>query len=321
MSLIERAVQKLTGNGTPEHPASVPSHPGAGDAGDRSTVERLVDRIQESTSAADAPIGSHRIPELLRSAAPQPAGRTVGIDLNMLRRRGFALQDGEQNRISQEFRLIKRPLLANAFGKGVPQVRNGRRIMVTSAFPGEGKSFNAINLALSIAAERDHKVLLVDADVAKPSIPRELGIEPGPGLMDWLVDENQDVSRLVMQTNIDKLSILLAGTRHDHATELLASTAMTRLLDQISARYPDRIIVFDSPPLLLTTEARVLASYMGQIVLVVESGGTPRQAVMDALGTIEGCEIVGLILNKAVTSQKSGYGGYGYGYGYGHGST
>ena len=96
---------------------------------------------------------------------------------------------------------------------------------------------------------------------------------------------------------------------------------MTRLLDQISARYPDRIIVFDSPPLLLTTEARVLASYMGQIVLVVESGGTPRQAVMDALGTIEGCEIVGLILNKAVSSQKSGYGGYGYGYGYGHGST
>jgi len=318
MSLIERAVQKLSGTDVSNHPAAAPAGVAAADAAERSTIERLVDRIQDA-AAADLPPGTTRPPELQRGAAAHTGGRVVSIDLNMLRRRGFALQDGEQNRISQEFRLIKRPLLANALGKGVPQVRNGRRIMVTSAFPGEGKSFNALNLALSIAAERDHKVLLVDADVAKPSIPRELGIEPGPGLMDWLVDDAQDVSRLVLQTNIDKLSILLAGTRHDHATELLASTAMTRLLDQISARYPDRIIVFDSPPLLLTTEARVLASYMGQIVLVVESGSTPRQAVMDALGTIEGCEVVGLILNKAVSSQSSGYGGYGYGYG--HGST
>lgn len=185
--------------------------------------------------------------------------------------------------------------------------------MVTSAFPGEGKSFCAINLAMSIAAERDQKVLLIDADVARPSIPRELGISAEAGLMDWLIDGKLDVADLVLATNVDKLSILPAGRRHQSATELLASTSMSRLLEQISSRYPDRICIFDSPPLLVTTEARVLASYMGQIVMVVEAGRTPRDIVMEALSTIESNEIIGLVLNKAKKIETSGYYGYGYG--------
>jgi len=310
MSLIERAVGRLGGTGNTATPTTSDAQDvTAKSAGAHSSVEEMVDRIA---------LGGEGILNKVTDAQRKPA-RSVQIDLQDLRTRGFVMPDGEQNRAAQEFRVIKRPLLANAFGKGVAPVRNGRRIMVTSAFPGEGKSFNAINLALSIAAERDHKVLLVDADVARPSVPRVLGINADVGLMDWLIDGNLDVADLVLQTNVDKLALLPAGRRHEHATELLASAAMTRLLDQISARFPDRIVIFDSPPLLVTTESRVLASYMGQIVMVVEAGSTPRAAVMEALSTIEGSEVVGMVLNKSKGTEGSGYGGY-YGYGYGHGS-
>ena len=140
------------------------------------------------------------------------------------------------------------------------------------------------------------------------------GVQAEAGLMDWLVDGSRDLTELVLDTNVDKLSILPAGRRHEHATELLASDGMSRLLDQLSERYPERILIFDSPPLLVTTEARVLASYMGQIVMVVEAGRTPREAVTQALSTIESNEIIGLVLNKAHNVETSGYyQGYGYG--------
>lgn len=267
----------------------------------------------ERASRAGAVAGPAESAERPQAIAP------LEIDLASLRERGFVTPDVHDSQTAGEFRIIKRPLVRNAFGTGAAPVRNGKRIMVTSAFPGEGKSFCAINLALSIAAERDHKVLLVDADVARPSIPRELGITTDAGLMDLLLDAKLDPSSLVRPTNIDKLSILPAGRRHQQATELLASAAMSRLLEQLSTRFPDRVLIFDSPPLLLTTEARVLASYMGQIVMVVEAGKTPKEAVKEALATIEGAEVVAMVLNKARTPIGSGYGGYyGYGYGYGH---
>jgi len=222
MSLIERAVGRHGAAGSNTSGATADALETANKpVAAHSTVEAIVDRIAQ---------GGEGILARSADAARKPS-RSVQINLQDLRMRGFVMPDGEQSRAAQEFRVIKRPLLANAFGKGVAPVRNGRRIMVTSAFPGEGKSFSAINLALSIAAERDHKVLLVDADVARPSIPRELGITADAGLMDWLIDSNLDVADLVLQTNVDKLAILPAGRRHEHATELLASAAMTRLLD------------------------------------------------------------------------------------------
>jgi exopolysaccharide/PEP-CTERM locus tyrosine autokinase len=257
---------------------------------------------------------------VVKPTAEAPAARStksspVRIPIEMLRARGFVTPDAAPTAISQEFRVIKRPLIANAFGRGAEAVHNGRRVMVTSAFAGEGKSFCAINLAMSIAAERDTYVLLVDADVAKPSIPRELGVEGGPGLMDCLIDRTLDVGDLVQPTNIERLSLLPAGRHHEHATELLASASMKDLVDHLANRYDDRIIIFDSPPISLTTEARVLASYMGQIVMVVEAGVTPREAVTDALASIGSPEVVGLVLNKARETRGARYQGYGYGAG------
>jgi receptor protein-tyrosine kinase len=251
-------------------------------------------------------------------ARTSSASRTIQIPIKRLIARGFVAPDGVASAISQEFRVIKRPLLANAFGRGTDPLPRGRMVMVSSAFPGEGKSFCAINLALSIAAERDTRVLLVDADVARPSLPRELGIRSSAGLMDWLIDGTPELERLVRPTNVERLSLLQAGRRHDHATELLASDSMACLLDLLATRYPDRIIIFDSPPLLITTESRVLASYMGQIVLVVEAGNTPREAVKEALASVGDPGMVGLVLNKSRDARAGGHYGYeGYGYGAG----
>jgi receptor protein-tyrosine kinase len=184
--------------------------------------------------------------------------------------------------------------------------------MVTSALPKEGKTFVAINLALSIALEVDSTVLLVDADVANPSVARVMNLPQRKGLMDLLTSDRLEVADVLLKTNVDKLSLLPAGTPHPRATELLASQAMADLVAEMASRYPDRILVFDSPPLLLTTEARVLASHMGQIVMVVESDRTSQMAVTRAIETIESCPIVLMVLNRALRSEIGNYYGYGY---------
>lgn len=238
--------------------------------------------------------------------------KAVTIDLQRLREGGMIAPDGDKTPLAEEFRVIKRPLLKNAFGAG-SQIRNGNLIMVTSAFPREGKSFCAINLAMSIAMERDRTVLLVDADVARPSIPQKFGIAPDVGLMDVLLDSHVSLGDAIVRTNVNKLALLPAGRPHRQATELLASEAMANLLAELSERYSDRIVIFDSPPLLVTTEARTLAANMGQIVMVVESDSTTHEALREALSTIESCDVVGMVLNKGRRSNPGdSYGYYGY---------
>ncbi|TAM34235.1 MAG: tyrosine-protein kinase family protein [Burkholderiaceae bacterium] len=248
-----------------------------------------------------------------------PSSRSVEINLEALAAAGIVSPQSPRSQIADQFRVIKRPLINNAMGKGPSVITHGNLIMVTSALAGEGKTFTAVNLAMSIATELDYTVMMVDADVARPSVMKVLGLPEGPGLLDLVLDDSSDMSSMLLKTNIDKLTILPAGTPHPRATELLASDAMIRLLDEIANRYPDRIIVFDSPPLLLTTEARVLASHMGQVVVVVQAGRTLQSEVRHALATIEACPVKLMLLNQARTLSQEGY-GYGYGYGPGMGS-
>ena len=258
---------------------------------------------------------------LVEPDKPVQTSKRVEIDLEALAAAGIVSPNAPRSRIADQYRVIKRPLISNAMGKSGAVIDNGNLIMVTSSVPGEGKSFTAINLAISIAAELDNTVMLVDADVARPSVLRVLGLPPGPGLLDLLVDGSEDLSSMLLKTNIDKLSILPSGTPHERATEMLASDSMTRLLLDMGKRYADRIIIFDSPPLLLTTESRVLATHMGQIVMVVHAEKTLRSDVQDALATIEACPVKMMVLNQARTNAAGGYGygsGYGAGYGYGY---
>jgi len=250
--------------------------------------------------------------------------RRVELDLVALNAAGLLTPHAPRSHLADQYRVLKRPLISNAMGKGADTVKHGNLIMVTSALPGEGKSFTSVNLAMSIAAELDHTVMLVDADVARPSVLRMLGLPAGPGLLD-LLEGKADMADVLMRTNVDKLTLLPSGTPHPRATELLASEAMNQLLDDMATRYPDRIIIFDSPPLLLTTEARVLATHMGQIVMVVAAGRTLQGSVQQALAAIERCPVKMMVLNKAEARIAGGYGygygyaGYGTGYGYGYG--
>jgi len=236
------------------------------------------------------------------------------IDLKKLEAKGFITPTNANTMLSNTFRMIKRPILNNVDGKGATRLEHANLIMVTSSLSEEGKSFSAINLALSIAMEKNKRVLLIDADVNKPSHHEEFGIDMEYGLTDLLSGKVDDMSRIMCKTNIPSLSLMFAGTLTSHATELLASQAMEDFVHEISTRYPDRIIIFDSPPLLQTTESSVLASHMGQVVMVVEAEKTLRYQVKKSLGLLSN-EIVLMLLNKM--REKTDQGNYGY-YGYGH---
>jgi protein-tyrosine kinase len=224
--------------------------------------------------------------------------KKVDLDLNRLRDMGMVTAAGGRTLLVEDFRIIKRPLIKRAFAERSENAPPGNLIMITSSLPGEGKTYCAINLAMSIAMELDHTVLLIDADVARPSVLRTLGLPAQRGLMDILLDDKLELADVMLRTNVDTLSILPAGTSTPRATELLASQTMSTFVYEIANRYPDRIVIFDSPPLLLTSEAHVLATYMGQIVLVVESEATTQHAVKESLRQLEGCSNVNIIYNK-----------------------
>lgn len=238
------------------------------------------------------------------------------LDMEALKKNGILTPDQERTKFAEEFRMIKRPLLMNAFGKGAAPVARGNMIMVTSAMPGEGKTYNALNLAMSMTMEMDSTVLLVDSDVVKPSLTGQLGLEGYPGLIDLLLDSSMHLGDVIINTDIPRLRVLPAGKKHVRSTELLASEQMNRIATELSERYSDRIILFDAPPLLATTEATVLAHLVGQILLIVEAGKTSEQAVKEAISLLNKDKVIGTVLNKSRGSFGSGYyGGY-YGGGY-----
>lgn len=316
MSLIEQAAKRLEQlrQAGVELPNSEP---------EGQQPPRTVHKTPEPASPATAQAPSLAPATQADSSTHSPehpssaSAKRIELNLEAISASGLLVPNAARSELADEYRVIKRPLIANAMGRNSTTIDYGNLIMVTSALPGEGKSFSAINLAISIAMELDNTVMLVDADVARPSILNMLGLAPAPGLLDVVDRGSVDISGVLLRTNIDKLSILPSGTQHPRATELLASDAMIKLLDDMSRRYSDRIIIFDSPPLLLTTEARALATHMGQIVIVVNAENTTQAAVKEAVATIEACPVKMMLLNQA---RQAGSGTYGYGYGYGYGN-
>jgi protein-tyrosine kinase len=286
-----------------------------------SLVETALKKLQASRTAADAPArpaapaAPSPAPHAPVARAPQAPRNTrvINLDRTALREAGVLAPITEERVLAQQYRQIKRPLVENALGRGASPLKNGQLIMLAGALPGDGKTFTSVNLALSLALEKDMRVLLVDADVAKPHISRVFGVEGEPGLLDVLRDERIDVESLIMATDVPGLSVLPAGHASETATELLASARMQALAAQLAARDASRIVLFDSPPLLLTTESRVLAGVMGQIVLVVSAGKTPQKAVLDALDLLGEGKSIGLVLNQSDEGAQAGYHRY-YGY-------
>jgi exopolysaccharide/PEP-CTERM locus tyrosine autokinase len=232
------------------------------------------------------------------------------LDMDALRARRYLPEAGQDQQFADHYRRIKRPLVDRAMS-GITAVGEPRVIMVTSALPGDGKTFTSINLAFSMALERDISVLLMDCDVARRHVSEIVGLKEERGLLDALVDESVDIDSLVVQTNLRGLSVLPAGRRVEATAELLSSNRMRKIVVDLCTRDPRRILLLDSPPLLLTNEGRTLVRMAGQIVLVVRAGHTPRQAVQDAIGLFDVQQTGGIILNQVQVSPGEGYYGYG----------
>ncbi len=288
MSIVEKAAEKLKAlpleSGQPQplqtETKPVPKAP-------------MVERLQERTRMLDQPAES----------AP-----LCVVDLAALKRMSvLPADDDAERRLADELRRVKRPLLDNAFGAGAETFARAKRIVVTSAEAGEGKTFTALNLALSLAHETDFEVLLVDGDIPKSDITRIFGLSGEAGLMDVLADEQRAPAEVIVRTDVPNLLVVPAGKRHPLAAELFRSRRMEYVLDQWGGQHRGRLMVFDSPPLLAASESQVLASHMGQVVVVVAAGRTRRQAVNSALQRLNDLQYVGLILNMSDLSADESY--------------
>lgn len=283
MSLIEQAIKKLqiTQFGNRPEPQTV-----------------VAGRLVESPEA-----------DVVRVATTKSSKR-IHIDSNALRALGLLPPEQYDRKLAGEYRRIKRPLLSAGLGKGMNALPNGHLIMMASALPGEGKTFTSMNLALSMAKEKDITVILVDADVAKPHISKTFGVDNEPGLVDALINSTIDIESCIIPTDIENLSILPAGRVVENATELLASSRMENIISRLGLAEPNRIVLFDSPPLLLTNESRVISNIVGQVVIILRAGYTSPAAVNEAISAIAESKPVSLILNQSEDDVVTVYYGY-----------
>jgi protein-tyrosine kinase len=293
-----------------------------------SVIENAIKRLQAARAggaagaqnkeygAAATSGGAARRREVAPEANAAAPARTIVINQDALRVAGLLPPTHQERELAQQFRQIKRPLINNALGRAVAPLPQGNLIMVASAVPGEGKTFTSLNLALSMRLEEDVTALLVDGDVVNPVITRILGLENEPGLLDVVRDPGVSPGSAILATDVPGLSVLPAGRHDANATELLASARMRDVVALLSGHDAARMVLFDSAPLLLTTESQALAQVAGQILLVVRADQTPQHVVLEALETLGEGKPVSLVLNQ---SMKQPHAGYYYKYGSGAG--
>lgn len=288
-----------------------------------SVVERALKTLKKRAEAEQAATGR----SIARLTTDQAGARRGGIagqagfaprkriefNLDVLKDAGLYATGNE--RLASECRLIKQPLLKMALGQGAAELRRPNLLMIASALPSEGKTFTSVNLSMSFAREKDWSVLLVDVDCKNPQLSRLLGVEGEPGLLDLLRNSACRLDDLILATNIEGLYMLPVGTRDDDASELLRSERMRTLCDLLAQPARAQLVVFDSSPVLVTSEATILSSQVGQVVFVVLANKTPQQAVVEAIEKLDPAAAIGLVLNGVdEEADVLRYGGY-YGYG------
>jgi protein-tyrosine kinase len=323
VSTIERAAERLAKAGLGAHKRA-DQEPDSEQTNQAPTiVEPVVDAplVDPEKALVETAPDDQASPDAVETSHPRTqvfvGGGYHEIDLDALQENGFVTPGNIRSGLAKEFRRIKRPLLINAQRRrNADDQHPANLIVVTSSIPGEGKTFVSINLAMSIAAEVEMHVLLVDADAVRGSVSDVLGLEYDKGLSDALARGGSHLEDSIFKTNVDHLSVLPSGSDLPNADELLASELMDRVVRDLAEEDPRRIVIFDTPPLLVGTEAGVLSRLVGQVVVVVEADATPQATVTEALSQLEGHESVSLVLNK-VQRRGGDHGGYGYGYEYG----
>lgn len=332
-SLLERAAERYDLMHEPRvippvpiaEPARVQPEPAIAIAPEPEAATDVLDLVETAPAeeAAEPVAVQTSVPPRARPAprvrAPEHRAY-IAIDREKLAEEGMLVPGATVTALAEEFRLIKRQLLNTARAIWAADAESNenraRTILVCSAKPNDGKTFCAINLALSMAAEKDVEILLVDADFAKPDVMARLGASEGPGLLDVLAGDIDDVESCVIATDVPQLSVLPAGTRSNADTELLASERANAILESLAAADPRRIVIFDSPPALAASPASVLAGQVGQVMLVVRADRTSESDLREAVGLLDGCDHIQLVLNS-VSFQPGGrrFGSYGAYYG------
>jgi protein-tyrosine kinase len=289
------------------------------------SIEKAIQKQRQATSQPKSrkqPLGKSKEKQserILEAESPKvnvppsesyPESEVYPI-LATLETNGMVTPSLTNNQQAEEYRQIKRPLLSNVDGNRSHVIEHGNVIMVTSSLPGEGKTYTTINLAMSIATERDRSVLVIDCDVVKHSLSTLFGLENHPGLIDLLEGSLPNMWDAIVNTDVPSLKILPAGHTHTYSTELLSSKEMGVIMDDLAERYPDRIIILDSPPLLITSQSVVLTQHAGQILVVVEEGVTHQKAVIESISKLDHNKVIGTVLNKrSKISSVDRYGGY-----------
>jgi receptor protein-tyrosine kinase len=317
MSIVERALQKAQSKGRREPTAAATESAAALDSGAEAGMPPENSPPGDGYSAK--PVAD---PDSVRDDAASLTSRDlkaiVHVDEDRLRDEGRLASVEMTRQIEEEMRRIKWPVLNAIEGREGSQAARNNVVLVTSAVPGEGKTFTSLNLALSIVRDRESRVVLIDGDVARPGLTPALGLEGRPGLNDVLDDTNLDVSSVTYQTDVPGLFFVPSGRWHQQSPEFFSGSHMAKLIDELSRRVGNGVIIFDSPPLLATNDAQALTRYAGQVLLVVRSDDTEQQAVLDALALVDKSALVHAVLNRVSPSMISRYyGQYYYGYGYG----
>jgi len=270
-----------------------------------SLIETALKRLQRAEAERNDQSAGRALPPPPSAVLPAASKRKVSISgpkhhvtRDQLIRGGMLVPSDQDSLAADAFRRIKRPLIDNAANRTPGATKNANIIMLTSALPNAGKTFCAVNLAVSMSHERDLNVLLVDADVDKRHISREFGLGDAPGLIELLLDDNADINEMLVRTDLNDIQVLPAGRYDSNATELLASGRMAAIVNELATRYSDRLVILDSPPMLVASAAQAVAPHVGQIIVVVEAGSTSHQELNHTLELLNRDRPINIILNK-----------------------
>lgn len=326
MSIIERAINKLSGDDTPVEAEVAPAQAAAQATPEAREPAPEPTPVAASVAPAIAPAEPVAPPPAATPPKPAPVASPLGsfvppppdpkksiyIDLDRLAAAGFLQLDGGNTRLDEDYQQVKRRLLGNTVPGMAPSNAPANLIMVTSSVPGEGKTFTSVNMALSLTKEVDHTILAIDTDIVKRDLSKAFGCVDQLGLYDVLSNPALEISDVMLRTNIPNLVVIPAGQDQSARTELLASTRMKSITEELATRYGDRLVLFDTSPILATSTALALAPQVGQFVLVVEANKTKHETLSAALDLLDETPVTGLILNKVKQSARKSYDYYGY---------
>ncbi|MCG8380412.1 MAG: XrtA-associated tyrosine autokinase [Proteobacteria bacterium] len=295
MSIIEKALDKRDGigdKGKKRSPTSI------GSETHRSETHRSETHHPEKVTKSENTRTD-------KSISPK-VSKSINLDLDSLGKRGYLTPSTDNKILFEQYRRVKLPIIRNAFENNEAE-KSMNIVMVTSSLSGEGKSFTSLNLAMSIAYEYNHTVLLIDSDVTKKMSSKVMGVEGSWGLIEYLAGKEQHLENLILKTNIPKLNLIPSGSYSELATELFSSRKMTDLIEELSSRYNDRLIIIDTPPVLEDSSAKVLSHLAHQIVYIVEAEKTPRHMVEQGLRMLGREKSIGIVLNKSNVRHNPSY--------------